>query len=208
MDTEEDPVALRPNRVVPPQSSNLNTFTAPIADAVSNGGSRYCVREHCACELHLGVYVHGYIYMYTNIYLSRRKMARIVRPQRLTPWYIVYVSRCAYVVWDTCLLLGRPPPHLRVMDPWILILRIHRTTKNVSPREISRCFEQPCKRLLRASTPITNSERFIWQNHKTHKLKLAVLFFSHKYCSLSATKNNNINGNENLDLVRMKNIDL
>lgn len=33
--------------------------------------------------------------------ISGRKMARAVRPQRLTPWYIVYVSRRAYVVWDT-----------------------------------------------------------------------------------------------------------
>ena len=46
-----------------------------------------------------------FVESYTRIshtYISRRKMARVARPQRLTPWYIVYVSRRAYVVWGTC----------------------------------------------------------------------------------------------------------
>lgn len=89
--------------------------------------------------------------------ISRRKMARAVRPQRLTPWYIVYVSRRAYVVWDTCLLFlrlrlfsasSRHPPSSTTASlplvfccssasptpkvsrtPRILVLRIHGTTE-------------------------------------------------------------------------------
>lgn len=84
---------------VPPRSSNLNTFTA-------HESSRWLapVVSGSAGYLPVDLSIECITFAHVNIArISGRKMARVVRPQRLTPWYIVYVSRRAYVVWDTCL---------------------------------------------------------------------------------------------------------
>lgn len=78
----QDPTTLvhlpfHPSQRVPPRSSNLNTFTAHESTAVSGSPAGY---------LPVDLSIECITFAHVNITrISRRKMARPVRPQRLTP---------------------------------------------------------------------------------------------------------------------------